>query len=146
MVNNLTLRLIQKDECQIVRTKDAQGEERDKIMNGPVYDLALAKIEAQKRKIFYVTKKAAENQYNIMKSQELKAFIDALQHRPHYRGSERCETSMELTPPPWSQDSDAYAMKWNIDYGASFGDSTEYYLKFGFQDHDPRFLVVSLHT
>lgn len=133
------------DQCAIVPAADADGVMRNKIMNGPVYDLDQVKSESAKRRFFYVTDKAAHTHHKIMKADELRTFIDALRNPPHYRGSERCETSMSLTPPPWTQDSDAYAMKWNIDYGASFGDSIEYYLKFGFQENDPRFLIVSIH-
>lgn len=145
MDNNSALRIVPSDQCTIVQTADARGDLRDKITNGPVYDLSEAKNEVRKRKFFYVTQKAADDQYEAPGGDELREFIEALSHQSHYHDSERCQTSPAVTPPPWILDADSYTMKWNSDYRQEFSDATAYYLKFGFDENDPRFQIVSMH-
>lgn len=148
MVNNPNLRILAATDCQIVPTPDANGDVRQKIVNGPVYELAEAKNESARRKFFFVTDKAATNQFDLdMGATKLRPFVAALTRQSHARGSERCQTSASITPPvSWEVDCDAYAMRWNSYYEQEFGDADEYYLKFGFKDDDPRFLVVSIKT
>jgi hypothetical protein len=145
MVNNEALRIVAPEACTIVPTWDRQGTIRDKISNGPVYSLLVAQAELGKRKFFFVTVDAAVDQYDVLGGDNLRGFIAALRHPQHYVGSERCKTSQQLTPPPWLLDADGYAMHWNIDYGKEFRDADKYYVKFGFEDGNDKFLIVSVH-
>jgi len=86
MVNNHSLRIVAPDACSIVPTMDKQGQLRDKIANGPVYNLSVAQSELKARKLFFVTETAAENQYDIIGGSDLRMFIAALKHPRHYVG------------------------------------------------------------
>ena len=145
MDNNSPLRIVLESDCVIVQVMDAQGNLRDKINNGPVYDLKIAQQEVRKRKFFYATAKAAEDQYEVPGGNELRAFIEALTHHQHYNDSERCQTSPAITPPPWILDADSYAMNWNSDYQQEYGDAPGYYLKFGFSETATNFQIISMH-
>lgn len=145
MDNNPALRVLPEDKCVIVQVQDAKGNWRNKIDNGPVYDLKEAKKEVRKRQFFYVTLKAIDDQNDAPTGDELREFIEAMTHQSHYHDSERCETSKGITEPPWLLDADSYTMKWNSDYRKEFNDAPAYYLKFGFNDKNPKFMIVSMH-
>lgn len=145
MDNNSPLRIVAEADCVIVKTPDANGKLRDKITNGPVYSLTVAQGEVRKRKFFYVTMKAIDDQDDSPTADELRDFIETLVHDNHYHDSERCPTSELVTPPPWLLDADSFTMQWNRDYRQEFGDAIEYYLKFGFSDNNQQFMIVSMH-
>jgi len=150
MVNNQNLRIVDPCNCNIVPTPDAKGVLRRRITNGPVYDLMAVKdvVSNPDNSIKFVTSNAAHDKFKFdMGPRALRPFIAKLKAGAdgHYKHSERCEASPATIPPPWELDCDAYAMKWNRITQQEFSDGMEFYLKFGFSDHTPGCLIVSIH-
>jgi hypothetical protein len=141
MVNNDPLRILHADDCVIV----VDSQDRQKIDNGPVYFLPEAQRVVKNLGIRIVTAKAADDGFKFgLGATNLRPFIEALLD-DYYKHSERCLTSAALTKIEWNLDCDGYSMKWNRTAKRNWSDGKEFYLKFGFSEHDPKCLIVSIH-
>jgi hypothetical protein len=141
MVNNPKLRKLIPGACRIKRT--ANG--RTKIINGPVYDLNVAKELLKLNGLVVVNENADEDMSSSftpsMEPDELKALVLALDSS-RYEDSERCNTTNGMIV-----DADGYTIYWNrskrIGLPASSGPKE--YVKFGFRENNPKCLIISIH-
>lgn len=141
MVNNGSYRRLVSGECKVRTT--ANG--RTQISNGPVYDLAQAKLLLQTNGLRVVNCQAELDQRMAfqpeMTDEELTAFVLALT-TDDYDGSERSSTSIGMT-----LDTDGYVMKWNRNRCCRWEYGRNIYVKFGFSHFgpSPKFLIISIH-
>lgn len=145
MVNNpplhkLNPRLVASGACAI-----NQIDGRDKISNGPVYDLAIAHRLVSQYGLAVINTSARDDMANEFipefKEHELKSLILALRHKDHYVGSERCATTNGITV-----DSDGYRIFWNRTKNNEWPkNGQKIYVKFGFRENMNKCLVVSIH-
>jgi len=140
MVNNQSYRLLLPPKCKIKKT--ARGGQR--IVNGPVYDLALAQSLLYEYGFLVVNEDAKDDkksQFNPeMDDDELADFVTALTD-DDFDGAERCKTSTGMTV-----DCDGYAMKWNRNRRCRWEYGAKIYVKFGFATEDDlTMLVLCIH-
>lgn len=142
MVNNPNPRLLVFGNCQVRLAADG----RQKIENGPVYDLAVLQLVAKTCGIRVINDKAVDDMAHefdpAMLDDELVALVAALKPL-HCIGSERCATSVGMTV-----DADEFAIEWNRAReceSTRSGFGVMVYLKLGMSVAGKLCLVLSLH-
>lgn len=141
MVNNQNPRLVVPGACNI---KLKQG--RQKITNGPVYDLGTVQKLVRIYGVKTINDQAEENKATCfdpeLTDDKIAEIILSLRKVDHYQGSERCGTTVGLTV-----DADEYVICWNGTKGIedlSRNSGLFVYLKLGYSPTGTKCLIVSV--
>lgn len=141
MVNNPNPRLVVLGACDI---KAKNG--RQKISNGPVYDLVKVQKLVQLYGVKTINGQAEHNKTTHfdpeLTDDEIAQIILSLRKIDHYEGSERCATTVGITV-----DADEYVICWNRTKGIediSRNSGLFVYLKLGYSSSGTKCLIVSV--
>lgn len=141
MVNNPNPRLVVAGACDIKVKR-----RRQKIANGPVYDLGKVQKLVQIYGVKTINDQAEDNKATCfdpeLTDDEIAEIILSLRKLDHYDGSERCATTVGLMV-----DADEYVICWNRTKGIedlSRNSGLFVYLKLGYSPTGTKCLIVSV--
>lgn len=141
MVNNLNPRLLVFGACQIRST----GDGREKIDNGPVYDLAIVKQLVSRHGVFPMTNRSDNDMASafvpMLDRAELAELVMCLNGNDHFIESER-----DVVRAGMLVDADAYRILWHrIKRAECKRTGLPVFVKFGFRESNPNCIIVSIH-
>ncbi|GEC97705.1 hypothetical protein ZRA01_37780 [Zoogloea ramigera] len=125
----------------------SDDDDRQRIANGPVYNLAKVQKLVDLHGFVVINEKAQDDQKQDfvppLSDDELRKIIRSLEAR-HFHRSERCITTNNMIV-----DADGYSISWLRSRKCEAdrpGTGCDVYVKLGFRESNPKCLILSIHN